>query len=208
MQFESDDQLRAYASIAAQVDNSAAQSVHPNARRSDRAWAQLDAIPEQVLEQELGTASVLFFAAGSTGRRYLSELSDILRCAKRDSYVNDKLDILFSKGVHLDRECAPLACLSAKVLIRSLSISFLFLCTECLRRYLCFKVRASIARKSHLPKDQQIPIQYMTLRDIATDLVTITKHVVDLTEQEARKLTRKLYAVSRSRLVLIQGSGN
>jgi hypothetical protein len=68
--------------------------------------------------------------------------------------------------------------------------------SECLHRYFCVKVRASIARKRHLPKEQQIPLQYMTLRDIAFDLVTITKYVVDLEEQKARKLARKLFAVS------------
>ncbi|KAJ9111050.1 hypothetical protein QFC19_001248 [Naganishia cerealis] len=171
MQFEPEGQIRAYASIAERVNNPNDRAPHPNARRSDQAWDNLNPVAEDVLQEELETASILFFTAGSTGRRYLSELSDILRCAKKDSYMNDKLPILFSKGVHLEQS---------------------------LRRYLCFKVRASIARKSHLPKEQQIPLQYMTLRDIALDLVTITKYVVDLEEQEAQKLARKLFAQCRT----------
>lgn len=104
MRFEPEGQIRAYASIAERVNNPNDRAPHPNARGSDQAWDNLNSVAEHVLQEELETASILFFTAASTGRRYLPELSDILRYAKKDSYMNDKLPILFSKGVHLERK--------------------------------------------------------------------------------------------------------
>lgn len=66
---------------------------------------------------------------------------------------------------------------------------------ECMRRYLCYKVRASIISKQHLREDSRTYIQYMTLRDIAVDLATMCEEFVGLSGSEVKRLKRRLFQV-------------